>query len=62
MRSVSWKFNEKDIDNPEITFSDIGDQLSIPNVDASDEGIYTCDGTTAHTRTSTDISLIVVCK
>ena len=60
MKSVTWKYNYNDIDQPGITVS--GDELTIEDVNPKFEGIYTCDGTTVHTRTSTFIRLVVVCK
>ncbi|XP_067947405.1 basement membrane-specific heparan sulfate proteoglycan core protein-like [Watersipora subatra] len=61
MTSVSWKFNNQDITNPRIIIGSDGDQLTVPDVRASDEGIYSCDGTTGHTRTSTFLNVFVVC-
>ena len=58
--SVSWKFNDNEITNRRIQF--IGNSIRIPNVDETYDGLYTCEGQTVHSKTSTFIKLITQCE
>ena len=58
--SVSWKFNDNEITNRRIQF--FGNSIRIPNVDETYDGLYTCEGQTVHSKTSTFIKLITQCE